>query len=134
MALRFQQGEVKPLIRKAPRVISGIDRISIGELGVVIEMAPIDPHTFQGTDVIREWLRLDIRDRQLAVLRNTYPAWNIDLVQDVAGAACWVATLCCELTPALVRAGVFKTIRQSDAIALAATLAWQSSLLRCGER
>ncbi|MEU6712875.1 hypothetical protein ABZ897_15455 [Nonomuraea sp. NPDC046802] len=99
-------------------------------------MAPIDPtaHTFQDADTIREWLRLDVRERQLAVLSNTYPAWDIDLVQDPSGAGYWLAVLRREFTPELVRAGVHPHIRQPDAISLATTLAWQSSLLHGASR
>lgn len=79
-------------------------------------------------------LMQDVRARQLSVLRNTYSVWNIDIEPDSSGALWWVAMLRCEHTPELVRAGVFQTIRQSDAIALAATLAWQSSLIHGATR
>lgn len=71
----------------------------------------------------------DLRERQLSVLRNTYPAWEIDVTPDRSGRAWWTAVLRRAFTLDLATAGVVQTVRQDDAIALAATLAWQSSLL-----
>ncbi|MFI7701708.1 hypothetical protein [Nonomuraea sp. NPDC049480] len=82
----------------------------------------------------RAALLQDWAGRQLSTLRNTYPAWNIDRERGPAGEVSWTAELRRELTPALVAAGVMSTIRQPDAIALAATLAWQAALLHNGGR
>ncbi|MGP3917706.1 hypothetical protein [Nonomuraea sp. 10N515B] len=74
-------------------------------------------------------LLLDVAGRQQSVLRNTYPAWEIGREQDASGQAWWTAALRRPMTPELAAAGIRQTIRQSDAIALAATLAWQFALL-----
>ncbi|WP_188194529.1 hypothetical protein [Nonomuraea sp. SYSU D8015] len=67
--------------------------------------------------------------RQLSTLRNTYPAWDIDREQDASGQVWWIARLCRPVTADMAAAGVQPTVRQPDAIALAATLAFQSALL-----
>ncbi|WP_327589056.1 hypothetical protein OHA25_20105 [Nonomuraea sp. NBC_00507] len=76
----------------------------------------------------------DVAGRQLLVLRNTYPAWDIDCERDATGNVSWTARLHPDLTPAMVAAGVLQTVRRLDAIALASTLAWQSALLHHGGR
>ncbi|TDE54099.1 hypothetical protein E1295_15780 [Nonomuraea mesophila] len=74
-------------------------------------------------------LLLDLRGRQLSALRNTYPAWDIGHQGDPSGVLWWIAELRQPVTPELVAAGVSRMIRREDAIALAATLAWQTALL-----
>ncbi|MGP3921407.1 hypothetical protein [Nonomuraea sp. 10N515B] len=71
----------------------------------------------------------DMQGRQLSVLRNTYPAWDITNERDASECLWWTAKLLRPLTAALVAAGVMSPIRRVDAIALASTLAWQSALL-----
>lgn len=71
----------------------------------------------------------DLRGRQLSVLRNTYPGWDIDFERDSAGRLWWTAELRKAVTVEMVAAGVVQCVRQPDAIALAATLAWQSALV-----
>lgn len=44
--------------------------------------------------------------RQLSVLRNTYPAWDIDRERDPSGQVWWTACLRRRLTAELVTAGV----------------------------
>lgn len=70
----------------------------------------------------------DVAGRQLSVLRNTYPAWDIDREPDASGRTRWTARLP-GYTPAMARAGVQATVREDDAIALAAALASQAGLL-----
>ncbi|NBE97471.1 hypothetical protein FE391_29585 [Nonomuraea sp. KC401] len=77
----------------------------------------------------RAALLLDVAGRQLSTLRNTYPAWDIERHRDDAGRVWWTATLRAPFTVEMMAAGVWATVRQTDAMALAATLAWQSSLL-----
>jgi hypothetical protein len=72
--------------------------------------------------------------RQLSVLRNTYPAWDIDRERDPSGQVWWTACPRRRLTVEMVTAGVVRTVRQPDAIALASALAWQSHLIHSGER
>ncbi|MEU8362306.1 hypothetical protein AB0C27_40440 [Nonomuraea sp. NPDC048882] len=67
--------------------------------------------------------------QQLGVLSATYPAWDVDLSRDEAGRVWWVAKLRRPITQAMQAGGVVERVRQGDAIALAATLAWQSSLI-----
>ncbi|WP_431931688.1 hypothetical protein [Nonomuraea jabiensis] len=74
-------------------------------------------------------LVLDLRGRQLSVLRNTYPGWDIDYESDGSGRMWWTAELRRMPTLDMATAGVMRNIRQHDAIALASTLAWQSALL-----
>lgn len=78
---------------------------------------------------VAEALALDLRGRQLSVLRNTYPGWDIDHESDASGRVSWTAELSRTLTLEMATAGVMRTIRQENAIALASTLAWQSALL-----
>jgi len=70
----------------------------------------------------------DLRGRQLSVLRNTYPGWDIDFERDSTGRVWWTAELCEAVTLEMVVAGVVQCVRQPDA--LAATLAWQAALVR----
>ncbi|TDC11384.1 hypothetical protein E1267_00055 [Nonomuraea longispora] len=63
------------------------------------------------------------------MLRNTYPTWDIGHQGDPSGVLWWIAELRQPVTPELVAAGVSRTIRREDAIALAATLGWQTALL-----
>ncbi|SDJ35578.1 hypothetical protein [Nonomuraea jiangxiensis] len=72
----------------------------------------------------------DWRERQLSVLRNTYPLWNVEQVRNLAGEVWWTARLRHEATPELAVAGVSPYVEQADPIALAATLAWQTYLFR----
>ncbi|TDE38813.1 hypothetical protein E1295_33195 [Nonomuraea mesophila] len=95
------------------------------ELHALIQSA--DPNVHQ---VIADAaLVLDLRGRQLSVLRNTYPGWDIDYQSDAFGRVWWTAELRRTLTLEMATAGVMRSVRQEDAIALASTLAWQSALL-----
>ena len=74
-------------------------------------------------------LILDLRGRQLSVLRSTYPGWDIDYESDGSGRMWWTAELRRMPTLEMATAGVMRSVRQEDAIALVSTLAWQSALL-----
>ncbi|MEU4228652.1 hypothetical protein AB0F17_30535 [Nonomuraea sp. NPDC026600] len=74
-------------------------------------------------------LVLDLRGRQLSVLRNTYPGWDIHYESNASGQMWWTAELRRTLTLEMATAGIMRTVRQENAIALASTLAWQSALL-----
>ncbi|KAB8184298.1 hypothetical protein FH608_048305 [Nonomuraea phyllanthi] len=87
--------------------------------------------------VARAALLLDVAGRQLSTLRSTYPVWSIDRQRDDAGRVWWTAMLRTPFTVEMAAAGIWETVWQPDAIALAATLAWQSALLdtvRAGAR
>ncbi|MFI7419427.1 hypothetical protein [Nonomuraea sp. NPDC049684] len=71
----------------------------------------------------------DLRDRQLSVLRGTYPAWDIALELGSTEKLWWTAVPNRSLTVELVAEGVMRIVRCEDAIALAAALAWQSTLI-----
>ncbi|MEV4553914.1 hypothetical protein [Nonomuraea wenchangensis] len=77
------------------------------------------------TELLRDWA-----DRQLAMLRHTYPAWEIEREQDELGQVWWTARLVPVFTAASAKAGVRPVVQEPDAIALAGTLAWQTALLR----
>ncbi|MFI7126748.1 hypothetical protein ACIBQ1_13720 [Nonomuraea sp. NPDC050153] len=72
--------------------------------------------------------------RQLSVLRNTYPSWDIDRERDPSGQVLWTARLRQRLTVEMVTAGAVQSVRQPDAIALASALSWQSYLIHSGRR
>ncbi|MEV4114545.1 hypothetical protein [Nonomuraea sp. NPDC049695] len=72
----------------------------------------------------------DWAGRQLSTLRNTYPAWDIERERDASGQMWWTARLRQQLNLDMVAAGVLQTVRQPDAIALAAALAWQTAFLQ----
>jgi len=72
---------------------------------------------------------LDLRSRQLSVLRNTYPGWRIEYEPDSAGRMWWTSRLLPQFTLEMSVAGVLRFIRQPDAIALASMLAWQTALV-----
>lgn len=71
----------------------------------------------------------DLRDQQLAVLRGTYPAWDIALERDSVERLWWIAVPRRPLTVELVAEGVAPIVRGEDAIALATALAWQATLI-----
>ncbi|MEV0382900.1 hypothetical protein [Nonomuraea sp. NPDC050643] len=66
--------------------------------------------------------------QQLSVLSVTYPGWDIGIAHDESGLLWW-ATLRRPVTERMRASGVAEWVRQPDAIALAATLAWQTSLV-----
>lgn len=74
-------------------------------------------------------LTQDLRDRQLAVLRGTYPAWDIALDRDFRERLRWTAVPRRPLTVEFVAEGVMRIVHCEDAIALATALAWQSTLI-----
>ncbi|MFI7448034.1 hypothetical protein ACIBQX_11100 [Nonomuraea sp. NPDC049714] len=67
--------------------------------------------------------------RQLAVLQDTYPGWDISRVRDDSGRQRWLAVYGGPLTEEMRAANAAATILESDAVTLAATLAWQSALV-----
>ncbi|GAA1610631.1 hypothetical protein GCM10009733_003520 [Nonomuraea maheshkhaliensis] len=71
----------------------------------------------------------ELRDRQLAVLHGTYPAWDITLERDSTERLWWTAVPRRSLTVELVTEGVMRIVLCEDAIALATALAWQSTLI-----
>lgn len=79
--------------------------------------------------VVEAALHQDVQARQLSVLRNTYPAWDIDIEPDAFGCPRWVALLRRRVSVRLTTAGVVQSLWREDAIALASTLAWQAALL-----
>ncbi|MGI5283555.1 hypothetical protein ACQEVF_09510 [Nonomuraea polychroma] len=77
--------------------------------------------------ILQDWTA-----RQLSVLRNTFPGWDIDRERGLSGQEWWTAQRRQKLTVELVTAGAMQTVRRSDAIALASALAWQSHLIHGG--
>ncbi|MGW0810702.1 hypothetical protein [Nonomuraea sp. NPDC002799] len=74
-------------------------------------------------------LQLEVRARQLSVLRNTYPGWGIAYEPDSTGRMWWTARLGHQITLEEATAGVLPFIQCQDAIAIATTLAWQAALI-----
>ncbi|MFG1707235.1 hypothetical protein ACFLIM_28965 [Nonomuraea sp. M3C6] len=68
-------------------------------------------------------------ERQLDVLRTTYPAWEIHFLTDGPSVGRWTAELRRPLTPQMVAAGVRQRIASPDAVTLASALAHQASLI-----
>jgi hypothetical protein len=105
---------------------------------MVSEMALVDPQLHvlvqaadqQAGDVLASAaVKLDLRGRQLSVLRNTYPGWDIEYEPDAAGRMWWKARLRPSYTLEMATAGVLQFVERPDAIALASTLAWQTALV-----
>ncbi|SEG77932.1 hypothetical protein SAMN05444920_104545 [Nonomuraea solani] len=68
---------------------------------------------------------------QLSVLCTTYPLWWIQRGSDATGQMWWAARLRYEVSPAMAATGVSQEVKEADAIALAAVLAWQTYLFNC---
>jgi hypothetical protein len=107
------------------------------DLAVVTDMSAIDPNASAFKPVADEEVRRivahamavkDWTECQLSVLRNTYPHWDVERIRDMAGEVWWTARIRHRATPELLVAGIFPYVEQSDPIALAATLAWQTYL------
>lgn len=67
--------------------------------------------------------------RELSALQNTYPGWAISRSRDESGRQRWLAVYGGPLTDEMQAANAATTILESDAVTLAATLAWQSALV-----
>lgn len=72
----------------------------------------------------------DTRQRNLAVLRNTFPDWTIRYVRSESGFWIWEATLRALATVEMIAAGVRQTVKRRDVIALMTALADQMALLQ----
>lgn len=70
-----------------------------------------------------------ILPRQLAVLRATYPGWNIDFKWEPNGGPCWRAELIRLFTIELKLAGVMPIIECLDPYSLSSALAHQVALI-----
>ncbi|MFG3437879.1 hypothetical protein ACGF0J_11630 [Nonomuraea sp. NPDC047897] len=67
--------------------------------------------------------------QQLAVLRTTYPGWEIHRILDSPERATWTATLRREVTPIMRSDGVEQHVERPDVPSLASALAHQVALL-----
>ncbi|MFG3439516.1 hypothetical protein ACGF0J_19930 [Nonomuraea sp. NPDC047897] len=67
--------------------------------------------------------------RQLAILRTTYPGWEIQRVYLGPGEVTWTATLRRDTTASMRAAGVAPHIERTDAPSLASVLALQAALI-----
>lgn len=97
--------------------------------GRELEMSFTDAVRSDHEAVIEEWLRLDLRDRQLSVLRNTFPNWNIGYEFAPSGRCVWTATAPWRLTLEMVTAGILRTVQRGDPIDLMAALTYQVVLI-----
>ncbi|MFI7618696.1 hypothetical protein ACIBP6_46475 [Nonomuraea terrae] len=73
-------------------------------------------------------------ERQLHVLRTTYPAWDVRFRPDVPAGGRWTAVLGRPLTAQLAAGGVRKRLAAPDAITLASALAHHTTLLHARRR
>jgi hypothetical protein len=80
------------------------------------------PHLSDYEAAIRARLRLDVRDRQLAILRNTFPYWNIRYEHDRFGRCSWTAALVSTPMAVVVTAGVAQEVQCRDPVELMAVL------------
>lgn len=79
--------------------------------------------------MIAKWTQLDIRDRQLAVLRNTFRPWCIDYHPTPAGLP-WRAEPSWRLTLEEVTAGVRRIVECRNPIDLMADLTDQVAIIQ----
>ncbi|MEV0623518.1 hypothetical protein AB0I81_60095 [Nonomuraea sp. NPDC050404] len=89
--------------------------------------APVEP-TAHASE-IAAWLRLDVRDRQLVVLRNTFHPWQIAYTLTAAGLV-WRAEPSWRLTLEEVTAGVRRIVECRNLIDLMADLADQVAIIQ----
>lgn len=88
--------------------------------------APVEPTAHDAE--IRAWLRLDVRDRQLAVLRNTFHPWRISYDLTRTGLV-WRAGPSWRLTLEEVTAGVRRIVECRNPIDLMADLTDQMAII-----
>ncbi|MFC5834357.1 hypothetical protein [Nonomuraea insulae] len=91
-------------------------------------------HAADRVAVIQAWLRLDVRDRQLSVLRNTFPNWDISYALDPAGHWIWSAVARQELTLEMATAGAVRKVHSGDPVNLMAALTYQAWLVERATR
>ncbi|MEV4079436.1 hypothetical protein ACGFJC_52890 [Nonomuraea fuscirosea] len=89
--------------------------------------APVEPTACDAE--IRAWLRLDIRDRQLAVLRTTFHPWRITYDLTSMGRV-WRAEPSWRLTLEEVTAGVQRIVECRNPIDLMADLTDQVAIVQ----
>ncbi|MGW0807204.1 hypothetical protein [Nonomuraea sp. NPDC002799] len=77
---------------------------------------------------IRAWLRLDIRDRQLSVLRNTFPRWHISYALDPDDRWVWTARTGRDLTSGAITTDVLQVVHRGNPVELMAALTYQAWL------
>ncbi|MGP3917726.1 hypothetical protein [Nonomuraea sp. 10N515B] len=127
-----------PLIRKAMAMNTDIDLKSTAEIertGAVANMNLIGANASALMQVAIEdtpmgaWLRLDVRDRQLAVLRNTFPPWRITYGLTPTGLG-WRAEPSWRLTLEEVTVGVRRLLECRSPIDLMAELTDQVAIIQ----
>ncbi|MEU6718636.1 hypothetical protein ABZ897_44840 [Nonomuraea sp. NPDC046802] len=89
--------------------------------------APVEPTAHDAE--IRAWLRLDVRDRQLTVLRNTFRPWRITYDLTSTGLV-WRAEPSWRLTLEEVTAGVRQIVECRNPIGLMADLTDQVAIIQ----
>ncbi|MGW0805579.1 hypothetical protein [Nonomuraea sp. NPDC002799] len=78
--------------------------------------------------VIEAWLELDMRDRQLAVLRLTYPQWAISYELASTGWI-WRAAPSWQLSVEMLAAGLRPRLERENPVALMAELSNQMAII-----
>jgi hypothetical protein len=76
----------------------------------------------------------DIRERQLAVLSATFPAWTITFGADLFGGLIWIAELRVAPSLELATAGVERRVQRGDPIELMTALTWQAWRIETASR
>ncbi|MFC5830635.1 hypothetical protein [Nonomuraea insulae] len=79
--------------------------------------------------MIRAWVRLDVRERQLSVLCNTFPDWTIGYELGPADSWVWKATARWDLTLEMVTAGALPEVQCDNPVELMANLTFQAWLM-----
>ncbi|MGP3935323.1 hypothetical protein [Nonomuraea sp. KM88] len=78
--------------------------------------------------VIEAWLELDMRDRQLAVLRLTYPQWTI-FYEVFSTGWIWRAVPSWQLSVEMLTAGLRPRLERGNPVALMAELSNQMAII-----
>ncbi|MEV0386909.1 hypothetical protein [Nonomuraea sp. NPDC050643] len=79
--------------------------------------------------VIAAWLALGMRDRQLAVLRLTYPQWTISY-ERASNGWIWRAAPSWQLSAEMLTAGARPRLVRGNPVALMAELSHQTVIIR----
>ncbi|WP_433516958.1 hypothetical protein ACQP2T_16215 [Nonomuraea sp. CA-143628] len=109
--------------------LNSTDAIELAGREVEMDLTYPDVESAHRVAAIRTWLELDLRDRQLAVLRLNFPQWVISY-QFAQPGSTWRAVPTWQLTVEQVAAGVLRQLERGNPIALMADLSTQMWIIR----